>query len=700
MFELKPISELFIRKRLSFCLLLLFFFFTRPLLVQLRQAGIPPTKANVFSTYLSRVKAQIGFWLWCTQQLSSFGTVPKHSIQFQFRWICLQANVHVVLAFSPVGDAFRTRAGPSIFWPAARKRRVLAVVISLFIPWYVPGCLVYDLTLQPSRRSHLCPGAYGFHQGLRMFPSLVNCCTIDWFAEWPAEVPLNWQPWHGSVPLLGSRQALYSVGKQQMTLEDLKLPNLEGLDLRTDTDTTGAAPRKIREEAAFQCLPEKGLKGLFRLWRHVTCCKATATLTLWVRLIFFRHSKNDDSYGRAHWCPNFEPYRAAYLLVPMVPGVLKVFSVVHQSVEKAAKKTMETVRPGIELHRSCRTASKCDPRSWDKGFDLEWNLWTWILWLIQSQISRAVPKSRSLVCLWAQPTRRAIYITPTSYLELISSFKKAGGFQIHQSSFQLGLPSQTGELGLVGRFWLWDEPGAQVRRRPPPKHVSPEVSHRCDVWESESQSKSWEPILWKNMWLCKQLSSLAAWGAEWCCVKLNSLFGSFWCPKDAVGTLKNRLQKGLDALGAAAYAVANMQTELEAKQPVLEETKIKAAWPCLALLGFFPFLSSVLVLFVLSVLVSSSPFPAPPNKINKLTNKIQKDKVKSSSTVSGNFSLIIPYPSVFLGLQHVANKFCFPSRLPIWWWSSPKTRPRSWPWMLFRDGRGSKKNQWIYSESS
>ena len=33
--------------------------------------------------------------------------------------------------------------------------------------------------------------------------------------------------------------------------------------------------------------------------------------------------------------------------------------------------------------------------------------------------------------------------------------------------------------------------------------------------------------------------------------------------QDAVGTLKNRLQKGLDALGAAAYAVANMQSELE-----------------------------------------------------------------------------------------------------------------------------------------
>jgi dynein heavy chain len=40
-------------------------------------------------------------------------------------------NLHVVLALSPIGDAFRTR--------------------------------------------------------LRMFPSLVNCCTIDWFTEWPEE---------------------------------------------------------------------------------------------------------------------------------------------------------------------------------------------------------------------------------------------------------------------------------------------------------------------------------------------------------------------------------------------------------------------------------------------------------------------------------------------------------------------------------
>lgn len=30
-----------------------------------------------------------------------------------------------------------------------------------------------------------------FRQRLRMFPSLVNCCTIDWFREWPQEALLS-----------------------------------------------------------------------------------------------------------------------------------------------------------------------------------------------------------------------------------------------------------------------------------------------------------------------------------------------------------------------------------------------------------------------------------------------------------------------------------------------------------------------------
>ena len=43
----------------------------------------------------------------------------------------VRANLHIVLAFSPIGDAFRER--------------------------------------------------------LRKFPSLVNCCTIDWFFAWPQD---------------------------------------------------------------------------------------------------------------------------------------------------------------------------------------------------------------------------------------------------------------------------------------------------------------------------------------------------------------------------------------------------------------------------------------------------------------------------------------------------------------------------------
>jgi dynein heavy chain len=56
--------------------------------------------------------------------------VTKMSLQTQFiRRV--RSNLHLVICMSPIGDAFRTR--------------------------------------------------------LRMFPSLVNCCTIDWFSEWPDE---------------------------------------------------------------------------------------------------------------------------------------------------------------------------------------------------------------------------------------------------------------------------------------------------------------------------------------------------------------------------------------------------------------------------------------------------------------------------------------------------------------------------------
>ena len=39
----------------------------------------------------------------------------------------------------------------------------------------------------PVPPSLLSPIGDAFRQRLRMFPSLVNCCTIDWFREWPME---------------------------------------------------------------------------------------------------------------------------------------------------------------------------------------------------------------------------------------------------------------------------------------------------------------------------------------------------------------------------------------------------------------------------------------------------------------------------------------------------------------------------------
>ena len=50
----------------------------------------------------------------------------------------------------------------------------------------------------------MSPIGEDFKRRLRMFPSLVNCCTIDWFSEWPEE-------------------ALLGVGKGQVLAGDLNL---------------------------------------------------------------------------------------------------------------------------------------------------------------------------------------------------------------------------------------------------------------------------------------------------------------------------------------------------------------------------------------------------------------------------------------------------------------------------------------------
>ena len=62
----------------------------------------------------------------------------------------VRRNLHLVLAFSPIGDAFRNRL-----------RMFPSLINCCTIDWF-------------KVRVH-CGNR------LRMFPSLINCCTIDWF---------------------------------------------------------------------------------------------------------------------------------------------------------------------------------------------------------------------------------------------------------------------------------------------------------------------------------------------------------------------------------------------------------------------------------------------------------------------------------------------------------------------------------------
>ena len=66
-----------------------------------------------------------------TNRVKALGKIPDRATCWDFYISEIRRNLHVVLAFSPVGDAFRTRA--------------------------------------------------------RKFPAIVNCTVIDWFQPWPHE---------------------------------------------------------------------------------------------------------------------------------------------------------------------------------------------------------------------------------------------------------------------------------------------------------------------------------------------------------------------------------------------------------------------------------------------------------------------------------------------------------------------------------
>jgi len=65
----------------------------------------------------------------------------------------------------------------------------------LFIVLILVYMLLYLVDVYCRNNLHivLCMSPVGnaFRSRCRMFPSLVNCCTIDWFIEWPREALLS-----------------------------------------------------------------------------------------------------------------------------------------------------------------------------------------------------------------------------------------------------------------------------------------------------------------------------------------------------------------------------------------------------------------------------------------------------------------------------------------------------------------------------
>ena len=57
----------------------------------------------------------------------------------------------------------------------------------------------------------MSPVGEAFRSRCRQFPSLINCCTIDWYMEWFAEALNSVSKWFLSNVELGSDEVLLPV---------------------------------------------------------------------------------------------------------------------------------------------------------------------------------------------------------------------------------------------------------------------------------------------------------------------------------------------------------------------------------------------------------------------------------------------------------------------------------------------------------
>jgi dynein heavy chain len=95
----------------------------------------------------------------------------------------------------------------------------------------------------------------------------VNCCTIDWFREWPAE-------------------ALYAVAKQQMTITDLQLPNLEG------TVNMFKVIHQSVEEKVIE------FRDVFRRISYVTPTSYLELLSMYKKILHEKRTENSFARNR------------------------------------------------------------------------------------------------------------------------------------------------------------------------------------------------------------------------------------------------------------------------------------------------------------------------------------------------------------------------------------------------------------------
>ena len=97
------------------------------------------------------------------------------------------------------------------------------------------------------RNMHVClcmsPLGETFRERLRQFPSLVNCSTIDWFTEWPAEAL-------ESVGLSALVEANQVVPENRPVLTQRQFPSISQVEVRVDGVSATPRHRGAIEAAA------------------------------------------------------------------------------------------------------------------------------------------------------------------------------------------------------------------------------------------------------------------------------------------------------------------------------------------------------------------------------------------------------------------------------------------------------------------